>query len=205
MGLRNFAFALVSSSWLAAQEIATQVFPIETAHMTLTLPSDWIKMPEKALNNIRQEVQKISPNIKSNYVVGFAGPKPPPNTPLTLLLVQVLPMDLTPDVFLTSAQASQKALAMMRPDLSLKQTAPYVNDAIGAVVAPGQTQKGSSGRSYTMPTSKGVITLDLYCPTEGAEKTFELVESCLKKLSFTGGVERNAKWLDEFKAATKAK
>ena len=173
--------------------------------MTLTLPRDWIKIPEKALNNIRQNVQKLSPNIKSNYAVGFAGPKPPSNTPLTLLLVQVLPMDLTPEVFLASAQASRKALAMMRPDLSLKQTAPYVNDAIGAVVVPGQTQKGSSGRSYTMPTSQGVITLDVYCPTDGAEKTFEAVESCFKKISFTGGVQRNAKWLEDFGAATKAK
>lgn len=205
MKLPIFVFALVACSQLAADDLATRAFPIEAAHMTLTLPNDWIKIPEKALNNIRQEVQKISPNLKSNYVVGFAGPKPPPNTPLTLLLVQLLPMDLTPEVFLHSAKVAQAAIASARPDLNLKQPAPYVNDAIGAVVAPGQTQKGSSGRSYTIPTSQGVLTLDAYCPTEGAEKTFEVVESCFKKLSFTGGVERNAKWLEEFKAATRAK
>jgi len=120
MKLLFVVLALIAFNPLSAEEPATQEFPIDAAHMTLTLPRDWIKIPEKALNNIRQNVQKLSPNIKSNYVAGFAGPKPPSNTPLTLLLVQVLPMNLTPEVFLASAQASRKALAMMRPDLSPK-------------------------------------------------------------------------------------
>jgi len=160
-------------------------------------------MPDKALDRFRQNAGQTAPNLKSNYVAGFAGPRPPANTPFTLLLVQVFPRDLTPQVFATSIKAAQQALAKQRPDLKLEQPAPYVDLQIGAVVSPGRTQQGTSGRAYTVPTSQGVIALDLYCPTEGADRTFSAVEASLKRMVFTDGVALNRKWLEDFSLASK--
>lgn len=190
---------------LPAEDIATQTFSVEEAHLTLRLPTDWIKMPERALDKFRQSVAGTAPGLKSNYVAGFAGPRPPANTPLTLLFVQVFPPDFTPQVFLSSLQAAKQAVAAADPGLGLQNSAPYVNREIGAVVTPGRTQTGTSGRSYTIPTSQGVIAIDLYCPTGAADRTFHTVESCLKKINLVGGVEPNKKWLDEFDSAAKAK
>ncbi len=102
-------------------------------------------------------------------------------------------------------QAAHQALAAARPELKVEQAAPRIDSEIGAVVVPGRTPQGTSGRSYTIPTSRGVIAFDLYCPTETAESTFHAVESCLKKLGLTGSVELNKKWLDDFGAVSKSK
>jgi hypothetical protein len=198
-------FAFVSCATLPAEDLATQTFSVEEAHLTLPLPSDWIKMPDRALDRFRQAASATAPSVKTNYVAGFAGPRPPANTPLTLLFVQVFPADLTAQEFLSSMQAAHRALAASRPELKVEQEAPRIDGEIGAVVVPGKTPQGTSGRSYTIPTSRGVIALDLYCPTDAADSTFRAVESCLKKLGFTGGVERNKKWLDDFRSASKAK
>jgi len=194
----------VSLATLPAQDLATRAFSIEEAHLTLSLPGDWIKMPDRALDRFRQNAGAVAPNVISNYVAGFAGPRPPANTPLTLLLVQVFPSDLTPQTFASSLQAVHRAIAAARPDLKIEQLAPHVDGELGAVVVPGRIQQGTSGRSYTIPTSQGVIGVDLYCPTDAAGKTFEVVESCLKKIRFTGGVELNKKWLDDFGSAIKS-
>jgi len=180
-----------------------QTCAIQQAHLAFPVPPGWIKMPDKALDRFRQNAGQTSPNLRSNYVAGFAGPRPPANTPFTLLLVQVFPLDLTPQVFASSIKAAQQALATKRPDLKLEQPAPYVDPQIGAVVSPGRTQQGTSGRSYTVPTSQGVISLDLYCPTEGADRTFSAVEASLKRLTFMDGVSLNRKWLEDFNLASK--
>ena len=196
-------FALVACSTLSAQDIASQTIAIEEAHLKFTLPGDWIKIPDRALDRFRQGAGQIASNIRSNYVAGFAGPRPPANAPLTLLLVQIFPRDLTPQAFLASIRAAKRALVTARPDLKLEQPGPYVDAEIGAVVAPGRTQQGTSGRSYSIPTSEGIIALDLYCPTDAADKTFRTVEAALKTGSFTNGVERNKKWLEDFDSTAK--
>lgn len=184
---------------------ATQTFSIEEAHATLVLPKDWIKMPERGLDRFRQSANATAPHLKTHYVAGFAGPRPPPNTPLTLLLVQIFPRDFTPRAFIASIPAAKKAITAAEPDLKIEQTAPFVDAALGAVVAPGRSEDGHSGRTYVIPMSQGVIALDLFCPTSSAEETFGRFDSCLKKISFTSGIERDGKWLDEFKTVSKVK
>jgi hypothetical protein len=202
----TFLIALLSLNFCSAVlagDITTQTFSVDAANLNLVLPSDWIKMPERALARFSQGASQIAPKINNNYVAGFAGPRPPANTPITLIFVQVFPSDLTPTNFLASLRASQQALAKARPDLKLVQPDPYVDNEIGAVVVPGRTHHGTSGRSYTIPTSQGILSLDLYCPTENSDTTFKTIETCLKKISFTNGAELNKKWLAEFAAAQK--
>ena len=198
-------FVLALCPTLSAEDTAAQTFSIQEAHLTLPLPNDWIKMPERALDRFRRNADSIAPSVKSNYVAGFAGPRPPANSPLTLLIVQVLPRDLTPQIFLSSLLAIQQSLATATPDWKPEQSAPYIDSEIRAVVIPGRTPQGTSGRSYTIPTSQGVIVLDLYCPTEASARIFPTVESCLRKISFSDGVELNRKWLDDFRSASKTK
>ena len=198
-------FVLAWCPALIAEDSAAQTFSIQEAHLNLPLPNDWIKMPERALDRFRRNADSIAPSIKSSYVAGFAGPRPPANSPLTLLIVQVFPRDLRPEDFLSSLLAIQQSLARAKPDWKPEQSAPYIDSEIRAVVVPGRTPQGTSGRSYTIPTSQGVIVLDLYCPTEAAVRIFPTVESCLRKISFADGVELNRKWLDDFRSSSKTK
>ena len=182
--LRILAIALVFSAiGCSASEIAEQTFAVSGTPLEVTVPAGWIRIPEKALSRIQQS----APGFQSNYVAGFAGPRSPPNTPMTILLVQILPVDITPKIYVDSAQTSFAHAKVAQPARGLEREGFRVGLDGRAAMSGMHGQDGRASRTYALPSSKGVIEFSIYCPAKDASATFALVESCLNKLKLTEG------------------
>lgn len=191
--LATLALALPAAGH--AQMGATQTFMVDKASLALTLPKEWIQMPEGALTRFRNHPTEFAPNIKAACVAGFAGPRTNPNGPLTLLLVQVCPRELTPELYASALKPAKESKA--------GELIPTVSEELGAAIVPVRTQGTSSRKTYVFPTTKSVILLDLYCAAENADPIARTIDSSLKQLTFATGVEKDAKWLEGFRSVAK--
>jgi len=189
--LRLLPVALIFASALRAEPH----LPVAGAPYELSLPNGWTPMPQAQLDFFRH----LSPDEPSDYTAGYAGPRTPQSTAITIMLVQVLPADMTPQDYLEHASSTLTGLQASHPERGIVRDLCRVGLNDRALVTGMHSTNGKAVRLYAFPTSKGLIEFVLFSPPESAAATFAAMESCLVKLRLTAGGNFDSQWISEMK------
>lgn len=194
--LRLLTFALVFTSALMAE----QNVPVAGAPFDVIVPDGWVRIPDTAMAHLRRHIL----GVQWYYPIGFVGPRPPPNTGVTVLMLRAFETDMTPKSYLDCTRATFAADQADDPGVKMVQDDCQIGLSERAVITSFHASDGRVWRTYAFPSPDALFEFSVLCPATNAPATFAAIESCLSRLRFVAGTTLDAKWIAEMKKSLPA-